>query len=322
VRTPGHQYWRMRGSALLTVLMLYLLLPGVPEVTAAQAQPDPPPETIPYFYDPSDVFPEDQQVTLTRDARLVQRSGIPSVVYVRTATANEAGKESSRIFADTVRREWGVESSPGADDGLVVLLSYVPDHPAASTAVASWGTSAFHDSGLTPEYVQSVLDRDVRTLLDMEFPFEAMVYGLRQIRYGGIYFPPPPDPLEGGAKTLHEFLRWIGPALTIGTVSGFVALSLRRHADRHIARKFLWKTVGLTGTLVAVLSVLSVIGRSKIGIGSALLILIALTIHAWLWSRPPRHHSRHIQRRIVPPTSQRLRKRRQIQKMMATGARQ
>lgn len=319
--TPFHHYRRMKGSALLAVLMLYLLLPGVPEIMAAQAQPDPPPETLPYFYDPSDVFPEDQQVTLTRDARLMQRSGIPSVVYVRTATAGEAGKESSRAFADTVRREWNVESSPDADDGLVILLSYVPDNPATSTAVASWGTSTFHDSGLTPEYIQSVLDRDVSTLLDMEFPFEAMVYGLRQIRYGGIYFPPPPDPLEGGAKTLHDVLRWIGPALTIGTVSALVALSLRRHADSHIPRMFLWKTVGLTGTLVVMLSVLSVIGRSRVGIGSALLILVALAIHAWLWSRPPKRHSRPIQSRIVPPTSQRLRKRRQTQTMLATGMR-
>ncbi|HEV2074202.1 MAG TPA: hypothetical protein VGR29_11240 [Thermomicrobiales bacterium] len=311
----------MRGTALLTVLMLYFLLPGVPEVMAAQAQPDPPPETLPYFYDPSDVFPEDQQVTLTRDARLMQRSGIPSVVYVRTATAGEAGKESSRAFADTVRREWNVESSPDADDGLVILLSYVPDNPAASTAVASWGTSTFHDSGLTPEYVQSVLDRDVRTLLDMEFPFEAMVYGLRQIRYGGIYFPPPPDPLEGGAKTLHDVLRWVGPVLTIGMVSAFVALSLRRHADKHMAPKFLWKTAGLTGMLVVMLSVLSVIGRSRVGIGSALLILVALAIQAWLWSHPPRQQARHIERRTVPPTSQRLRKRRQARRMLATGMR-
>ena len=320
--TPFHHYKRMRGTTVLAVLMLYLLLPGVPEVTAAQAEPDPPPKTLPYFYDPSDVFPEDQQVTLTRDARLMQRSGIPSVVYVRTASADEVGKKSSRAFADTVRREWNVESAPGADDGLVILLSFVPDNPAASTAVASWGTSTFDDSGLTPEYIQSVLDRDVSTLLDMEFPFEAMVYGLRQIRYGGIYFPPPPDPLEGDAKTLHDILQWVGPALAIGAVSAFVALSLRRHADRLKAPSFIWKTAGLAGMLVVMLSVLSVIGRSRVGIGSALLILVALAVHAWLWSHPPRPQAWHIERRTVPPTSQRLRKRRQTRRMLATGMRQ
>ena len=322
MRTGSKNNWWMRRAGVLAFLMICLPLLGTTEVVAAQAEPDRRPQTVPYFYDPSDVFPEDQEMTLARDAQLLQSTNVPTVVYVRTATPEEAEAESSRAFADTVRREWDVETAPGADDGLLILLSYVPDSPTASTVVASWGESTFEGSGLTPEYIESVLDRDVRTLLDMGFPFEAMVYGLRQIRYGGIYFPPPPAPLEGTAQVLHSVLGSVGPALAMVAVAGFITLSIRQNPARRTSQSLVWKVAGLTGAIVFLLALLSVWGRSRIGIGSALLILIALAIHAWFWTHPSKPQSRYIRRRSVPPTSRRLRKRRQGQRMMVAKVQQ
>ena len=307
---------------MLALLMLCLPLLHRGNVMAGQAQPDPAPETLPYFYDPSDVFPEDQEGTLARDARLVWSSGIPTVVYVRTTSAEQAEREPSRAFADMVRRTWDVETAPGNDDGLVILLSYVPDNPVSSTVVASWGESTFEDSGLTPEYVQSVLAGDVRTLLDMEFPFEAMVYGLRQIRYGGIYFPPPPAPLEGTAETLHNVLFWVGPASAITATAGFIVLSARRQGVHQMPQSLVWKVVGFTSALILLLALLSVIGRSEIGIGSAVLILISLALHTWIWTHPSPPQSRYTRRASVPSTRQRIRKRRQARSMVTAEARQ
>lgn len=322
MRTGSTNNWWTRSAGVLAFLMLCLPLLGSIGVMGAQTQPDPRPQTVPYFYDPSDVFPEDQEVTLARDAQLLQSMNIPTVVYVRTASAEEAEAEPSRAFADTVRREWDVETAPGADDGLLILLSYVPDSPEASTVVASWGESTFEGSGLTPEYVQSVLDRDVRTLLDMGFPFEAMVYGLRQIRYGGIYLPPPPAPLEGTAQALHNVLGWVGPALAMVAVAGFIILSIRQRPARRMPQALVWKVAGLTGAIVFLLALLSVWGRSRIGIGSALLILIALAIYVWFWTHPSKPRSRNTRRRSVPPTNRRLRKRRQAQRMMVAKVQQ
>lgn len=317
MRTGSKNHWRRGWAGSLALLMLCLTLPGVAGAMTGQAQPDPRPGKLPHFYDPSNVFPEDQEVTLARDARLVQRSGIPTVVYVRAASTADAAPKPSGAFADEVRRQWNVETAPEADDGLVILLSYVPDNPAASTVVASWGESAFEESGLTPEYIQSILDGDVRTLLDMEFPFEAMVYGLRQIRYGGIYFPPPPAPLDDNERAVHNALRWVGPALVTIAMAGFTVLSLRRNQARPMSQSLVWKVAAVTGAIIFLIALLSVIGRSRIGIGSALLILVALAIHAWIWTHPSRPHPKQLRRRSVPPTSQRLRKRRQIRTITA-----
>jgi hypothetical protein len=317
VQTDYQHNRKPRFNTAIGLLVLCLFLFPAPGAGASQAAPDPRPETPPYFYDPSGVFDEGQHRTLARDGKLLQSSDIPTIVYVRSTTAEDADPDVARAFAERVRRDWTVETTTGADDGLVLLYSHVPDNPQASTFVASWGPTAFDGNGLTPEYIESVLAGDVRALLDQGHPFEALVYGMRQIRYGGIYFPPSPEPLEGVTQTLHTTLKWVAPLLLVGVVSTYTVMSIRLTHLRAMPQHLVWTITGATGILFVLIAVASVIGRSRIGIVSALLILIALAIQTWLWNHPAKRPSRALRWRSVPPTSRRMRRAAQARRMHA-----
>lgn len=301
----------------LGVLVLCLAVLPALGVNATPADPDPLPHPRPDFYDPSGVFNDGQQATLARDAMLLQSSNIPIVVYVRTVSAEDADPAASHAFAESVRASWKIETTAGADDGLVLLYSHVPNHPQASTVVASWGTATFAKSGLTPAYIESVLGGDVRALLDQGHPFEALVYGMREIRYGGIYFPPSPAPLEGSRKTLNAAVNTGAPLLLAAVVVAYLAISLRRDHLQAMSVKTVWCIVGATGLLASLLAVASIVGRSRIGIGCLLLMLAALALQTWLWTHPPARPSRFRRYRSVPPTARRMRKQRQTRRMHA-----
>lgn len=287
--------WWFRCARALGLLMWCLVLTTTVHAHAAQIQPPPRPETLPTFYDPSQLIVDEVELrTLNRDARLLQSTQIPTLVYVRVVSADDAEPATARSYANAVRHAWGVETAPGADDGLVLLLSYTPWQPEASSVVASWGASTFDRNGLTPEYIDAVLSKDVRSLLDQGNPSEALVYGMRQIRYGGIYFPPPPPQLEGPARLIHNALEWGGPATALVTLAGFIVLSIRERSRSYGSHWLVWGVAGVTLAIITGLAVLSVFAQSRIGIGSALIILVALAIRTSLWSRSPRRNRRDV----------------------------
>jgi hypothetical protein len=269
----------------------------------------------PLFRDPVGVFDEGQQVTLARDADLLQSTRIPIVVTVRVATADEASPQRAQAAAATLRAEYGVESAPGADDGLLLLYSHVPGNPGQSTIVASWGAHTFDGSGLTAQYVVETLARDPRALLDEGHPFEALVYAMRQIRYGGIYFPPPPPALEGAQNAAHTIANIGGPVLAIVTAFSFIAISSRVPSNRMMERRDLMRILAVTLGTVALVWMLSVYGQSRIGIASALAILLVLGLQAWLWTHPSRRQQRPGTRCSVPSTARRILKRAQARRL-------
>lgn len=256
-----------------------LLLTVLAPATLAQEQrvlPDP----VPAFHDPDGIFSEEQARTLGRDAQLLQSSKIPMLVVARIASAEAASPEQARADADELRYRWSVEGQVDANESLVLLYSHVPDNGTASTIVASWGDHAFDHSGLTPDYIESVLDGDPRALLDRGHFFEALSYGMREIRYGGIYFPPPPAPLTGVRQALHTVLAWSAPLVTIAAIG---ALGLATFRPGRLSRR---RIALATGTAAALLAILAVIGQSRIGIASTLLIIAALGIAGWRWTHP------------------------------------
>jgi uncharacterized membrane protein YgcG len=286
-----------------------------------QQATDPLPEQVPFFHDAANLFDDNQRATLERDARLIQSSGVPTLVYVRTVSTAEAQVERSQVFADQVRQDWAIESSAGADDGLVLLFSWVPDNPAASTAVFSYGANTFADSGLTPASIQQTIDTSVRSLIEQRKPFEAVVYFMRETRYDGIYAPPPPPPTEGGAKVVHDALRFVAPALVAATVLVLAWLTVRfwqvKPAEREV-----WWIVAATVLGTTVLWSMAVYAQSRPGVAASLLILGALAVAAWAWSRVgfASHGSAPVRRRSVPPTSRLMRKRHQARVMLVRSA--
>lgn len=303
----------------LAIALFVLIVPVLaPMPGASQAAPDPRPGETTYFYDENGLFSGDQRAVLERDAQLLQSTDIPTVVYVRVVTPGDAAKADSQTFADEIRRSWDVESSPGADDGLVLLFSWVPQQPLASTTVQSYGAHTFDHSGLSADAIATTIATSVSSLVEQEHPFEAMVYLMRETRYTGIYAPPPPAPLEGSAKTLHAVLTWAAPVVAIGAGMLLIARTATywrmRPAARHVA-----DTIGIVIAGAVVLWALSVYGQSRVGVVSALAMLLELALAAWAWSRVAfrRHGERPVRRRAVPSTMTLMRKRRQARLMLA-----
>ncbi len=312
--------WTPFAIALFVVLVPLL----APMPSASQTRPDTRPNATTFFYDESGLFPEDQRAALERDAELLQSTGIPTVVYVRVVTASEAAKADSQAFADEIRRAWDVESAPGADDGLVLLFSWVPQQPLASTTVQSYGARTFEDSGLSPDAIATTIATSVSSLVEQEQPFEAVVYLMRETRYTGIYAPPSPAPLEGSAKSLHSLLTWAAPMIAVVTGILLIARTFSYWRVRPTTRQ-----IGtFTGVVIAgalVLWIMSVYAQSRIGVVSSLAMLAEIAVAAWAWSRVAfrRHGERFVRRRAVPPTMTLMRKRHQARLLYAreTGGR-
>lgn len=306
----------------LAIALFVVLVPiFAPMPTGSQPAPDARPETLPFIYDADGVFDTNEMGTLRRDAELLQSTGIPTLVYIRAVPAADAARNESQAFADQVRREWGVHSASGADDGLVLLVSWVTQNPLASTTVFSYGEHTFDGSGLSPESIQATIDTSVRSLVEQERPFEALVYLMRETRYAGIYAPPPPEPVEGLAATVHDAMRWVGPAMVMITLVVLGALTTTFWHVKPTQRR-VWTIVITVLAGAAVLWSLAVYGQSRVGIASALVMVAALAIAAWTWSRRgfERHGSRPVRRRVVPSTDTLMRKRHQARTMLAREA--
>lgn len=319
MRLPSNVACRM---SWLVIALFVVAVPFLAPMPAeGQAEPGPRPETLPFFHDADGIFGDGEMGTLQRDAQLLQSTGIPTLVYVRAVPPAEAAHGASQAYADQLRRDWQVASEAGADDGLVLLFSWVPQNPLASSTVFSYGSHTFEGTGLTPEAIQQSIDTSVRSLVEQERPFEAVVYLMRETRYTGIYAPPPPQPVEGAAKTLNAILRWIGPALAVATAVALTVLTTTFWRGKPTHRR-VWTVVGIVLASAAALWSLSIPSQSGVGVASALLMVAGMALAAWIWSRPgfERHGSRHVRRRAVPSTFTLMRKRHQARTMLARDA--
>ena len=319
MRLPSNVGCRLSCLAIALFVVAIPFLAPMP--TGGQSGPDPRPETLPFFHDADGIFSEAQMATLQRDARLVQSTGIPALVYVRSVVASDAAQGESQAFAEQVRQDWGVESETGADDGLVLLFSWVPENPLASTTVFAYGAHTFDGTGLTPAAIQKSIDTSVRSLVEQERPFEAVVYLMRETRYTGIYAPPPSAPLEGAAKTLNMLLRWVGPAVAVISAVALAALTNTFWRVKPTHRR-VWGIVGVVLAASAVVWSLSVPAQSRVGVVSALAMVAVLALATWIWSRLgfERHGSRPVRRRTVPSTYTLMRRRHQAREMLARDA--
>ena len=292
-----------------------LLLLAVASQTAAatanedplrtQNTPPPPPEPVPVFYNATNLFTESQMAGLLHDAYRLTSIDIPTLVFLRIADSEHADPASNQAFADTLRASWGIASSPGADDGLVLLVTLDKQGYHGHSLALSYGARTFADSGLTPDYIASVFERHVLPRFAEGHYYEGMYNLMRRVRYGGIYFPPPIDPLTGPAQTLHRVLGWAAP-LTLIAMVAIVAVGALRPPALLAVRRPWRRAIGIGGALVTlVLAVLSVVARSETGVISTLLLTLLLGLAAWLRTRPARDE-RPARILVVPTVAQHL----------------
>ncbi len=132
--------------------------------------------------DPARILTAQQFQVLNADLDRLARLGTESVVFVRDSNDSST---SQSYLADDLRIAWGVESSVGARNGLVLVVSIDRDDPTQSTMVTSSGLHTFPIRQLTAEGFSHLVD----------------TVALPQIHQGDVF---------GGLRDLAEF--------TLGTV--------------------------------------------------------------------------------------------------------
>lgn len=232
-----------------------------------------------HMYDLANALSNDEIATIESDASRLQRFALPVLVITVSA---DMSPEDANAVADSVRRDWNIETSEDADDGLVFLISIPSANPGDAIATFSWGANALPHDGIDSAVVEQVQRRWIEPWLNEPDVFEAVTYGLRRLIYHAIYDPGPAAPLSHGQEAAQTIIRWSAPVAVLGLVSIAAPLWKRRAQSTDYADW--WRDVIIWLPALG-LGPLSVWAHSTIGVVcTGVFLLIALTI--WIRRDP------------------------------------
>lgn len=251
-------------------------------------------------FDPYRILTTDQTSSLTGDANRLRAAGLPVLVYIRLSVNTQA---QSQQFAQSLAEKAGlVESHPGAQDGLVILIGIPPGAPQKGTLAIAYGKNALPVNGLDAATVQQIETQDMLPRLKLGQVFGAAQYGLRRFNYVVAYTPYSFPHRSPTAKTVGHWLSVAAPPVALLSIAllvltWFPAGERWRTATGTAGRRWLgrWWPAALAGALGAVVIPLSVYARDRIGIFAAAAMLVALLLDAWVTAdRPVRRARRRI----------------------------
>ncbi len=289
-----------RAPLLLVIFTLVTILASL--ATPAAAQDDDPPDAGPApgaigepvaplpdkrVYDMANLLDNQQEVSIERDAQRLARHGIPNLTVVRLGTMTP---DAAETFAAEIRQQWGVESSPGADDGLVILVSVNDTEEGQRIATTmSWGDNALPHFGVTEKTSADIRRSWLDRYIGEGYLYEGVLFTLRRFIYHSIYDPAPQEPLTGARASLGAVMSITGIALAA------CALALagwrwmrgwRRRGGVDMPEMApSWSLSALAASVFA----LSVVGHSGWGVTAAL-VLLGLAAADWV-ARDPRRAS-------------------------------
>lgn len=173
------------------------------------------PESKTYVYDKAGVLAEAEAERHQFDLDRLWHAGIPTVIYIRRS---DDSRREAVAFADRVREKWALESSPGADDGIVLLVSLNNAEPVKNSLVLSTGLHALPINQLTSDTLREIQDTEVQPAFRRNEINLALSFGVRRILYFEGYTPPDPPPLTDRQLTA----RAIAPSAML--LAGAIAL--------------------------------------------------------------------------------------------------
>ncbi len=282
-----------------------------PVLPLASLQADAFPERNPNreggVYDTVDILTTAQEKSIQTDITRASRLGVEMLVYTRMS---DESLEESQAFADRLNAEWGVESSEGASDGLVYLVTVNPLDPDTNSLVISVGKSALPIRQLDGTGLQRILETDIAPeVADGEFN-TAIQFGIRRVLNAMEYSPPSPDPLSAVQQALHTTANILGVALLQLSVLGFFVVTIVR--ERRFTVVPGAGSLGIYAVCLAVAStivgVVAIAGRNAFASLTALGVLIVAACFIPLLigptnQRAARHSAAHVRPRAAHQTS-------------------
>jgi uncharacterized membrane protein YgcG len=294
-----------RISVLLLIAVAAVLC-SVPLANQALAQegsvaiPERDPDNPWLIHDTARLFSTDQLKRFQFDLRRLQGLGVEMLVYTRRA---DAAREDAEEFAEALRTAWNVESAPGADDGLVMLITVNDEFPRRSTFILSPGQNFFPVGQMDADDLNHVYEQEIEPNFRENRYDVALAYAVRRVLYAADYTPPDPPALTGVHAFAHEAAKIGGPILLQAALLGLAivpALTERRLTIRP-KRKTVHAYAAVFGAASGLLALFAIVGRSELGVLMAILVL-ALVIAVMAFFRKRNVEASSVSQRVRVPS--------------------
>ncbi len=224
------------------------------------------------IYDQAGILTERQATTLHGDLQRLNALGVPTVVYIRSAF-----DESDQASADDMRVNWGVESSPGADDGLLFLLTIDPQDPEASTFEVSSGENTYPIRQLDAQRMDQIIADDVLPNVHNGDVYLGLAFAIRRTINLAEYSPPSPPALTSNQESFQTPLNIAAALLVQVTVIGYLLAPVVR--ERRITLLPGHRSLVEYGVIIALLAVL--VGAAGILARNPASTLAGLGVFVW-----------------------------------------
>lgn len=248
--------------------------------------------------DPDEILTPAQASVLAEDAHRLTVHGIPTMIVLRES---DQSPEGSAEYADRLRTDKRLETAPGADDGMLFLVTKTAETRQRSTFLTiSYGARTLPKGGLNESSLEEVHQRFIRPRMRFGLVSDALKIGIRKIIYLETYYPDPSPPLTAAQKAARSLLSVAAPILSLAGIVSVVTswlfsrLRLRRR-HRETRRRYVVAIV-LAAFLVIALAVLSVYSQSTPGIVAVIVNSLMIVGHGWLLraQAPPRPPPRRV----------------------------
>ncbi len=239
--------------------------------------PRPSPNRERGVYDTVGILTAAEERSIQTDINRASGLGVEMLVYTRMSQQSAA---DSQVFAERLNAEWAVESSEGANDGLVYLLTVNPLDPGTNSVVVGAGRSALPIRQFDQAALEHVIETEMAPEVGEGNFARAFQFGLRRVLNAVEYSPPEPAPLTSAQQTLHKAATVLGAALIQFAVVGYVAIALVR--ERRLTLAPGSRTLSIYAVCLGVLSVLvglvAIVGRNAFGSLTALALLVTAAV--------------------------------------------
>lgn len=250
----------------------------------------PKPERFDRVYDIPGDLNKTQYDRFHYDIGRLWNDGLPAVIYIRTSNADQS---TSQTFADGLRSVWQIESAPGADDGIVLLVDIRNTFPYAAELTYSYGANTFPTGQMTPDVLDLVIEQESKPRFQVGNVNGGLTYALRRILYYTEYTPPFPEPRTSAQEVAHSIALPFNGTLAI--LLTFLSIQLGRRSPSERLRR---RTVVSFGIIAIGISfTVAVFGQSNLGTALALISSLLFGMILLQTVQP------HVARRVLHPTT-------------------
>ncbi len=275
--------FRMRRTnlaqpAMWLLLAMAMLLVSIPSNAVAQDASSPPfPErrsdTSLRVYDEAGVLTDSEENALQSDAVRAATLGIEILVYTRMTTDAEA---SSQQFADRLRHDWHVETSEGADNGIVFMLAVNPKGAKESHVVMSYGTHTFPLRQLTQDRFTEIVKNEMTPALEAGDFSTALYYGTRRMLNFREYSPPDQPAITRLQERVGVSTNVLAVLVLQAAVIGYLLIPVlsKRRLSWVVERKWLAVYAVVLGALAALVGIAAIYARDAFASITCLALLL------------------------------------------------